>query len=777
MLVIGIRYRHRIHRSMAKLGRVVALVPLLHGVLWTQTPSQPPQGTGQIHVDILQPGDGFNVLPGSVRRVFAKVTGGTTNKVVWSVTGGATLGSAPAAAEWVDVTAPANGSACTIDGVGKYTVTSATQFTLTARSQENPSEAATITVNVCHPAVQVHVVPFYATLYSGQKADLQAFVWGSTNRDVTWTIRSAPKGGDGALVDSDNEDTVFSATVAGRYTLAATSAADSSKTEIATIFVTGHEMPYPATPAKTMPVDCTVDPAMKGTTYEVGPSQAHKTIQSVPWASLKEGSTVRIHNEDTTGTNPTTYHEYLQLTTHATRTQPVRVCGVPDAKGNLPVIDASNSTGRSDVSPYSAGYAAVGVGGTGWAGVYTPVWSGPQDLIVEGLSIQNAKPPATYTAPSGEAGTKWIQGAACVRLFRSLDTVVRGIDANNCSNGFMSDFNANSGYSAIGDTLYEGNHLHHSGDQGAYTEHQFYIQGWNEVVQFNIVDEYQKGAEGANFKGRGFPEIVRYNYFADGAARQLDFVDNQDAWQYTTFEGYLDGGEQSYHAIYGNDHYGADMLAAVVEAHHGDYAYGNIFVNTQATFPIHYSNDHGSRENDRLGTLWFYNNSFYEPSCNGCPAYRWFLFDTSSGGGNDYPEIEWPQIQVHNNAVWMDSVSAPVFYWNSRATQFTTFGKNVINTHWGNGDMAGGDGTGFAADLSANAFQGASNALDTTGVSNLITVSSAPFDLKTFLPTRALVGVGADLPKGAPKLPVRFQYGPSAVQTVRKQPLTVGAME
>ncbi len=296
MLVIGIRYRYRIHRSMAKLGRVVALVPLLHGVLWTQTPSQPAQGTGQIHVDILQPGYGFNVLPGSVRRVFAKVTGGTTNKVVWTVTGGATLGSAPAAAEWVDVTAPANGSVCTIGGAGKYIVNSATQFTLTARSQENPGEAATITVNVCHPAVQVHVVPFYATLYSGQKADLQAFVWGSTNRDVTWTIRSAPKGGDGALGDADNEDTVFSATVAGRYTLAATSVADSSKTEIATIFVTGHEMPYPATPAKTMPVDCTVDPAMKGTASRMrGGPVAGAQDNSVSAVDLPQG---RFHRAD-----------------------------------------------------------------------------------------------------------------------------------------------------------------------------------------------------------------------------------------------------------------------------------------------------------------------------------------------------------------------------------------------------------------------------------------------------------------------------------------------
>ncbi len=43
-----------------------------------------------------------------------------------------------------------------------------------------------------------------------------------------------------------------------------------------------------------MPVDCTVDPAMKGTTYDVGPSQAHKTIQSVPWTSPQE----RFHGAD-----------------------------------------------------------------------------------------------------------------------------------------------------------------------------------------------------------------------------------------------------------------------------------------------------------------------------------------------------------------------------------------------------------------------------------------------------------------------------------------------
>jgi hypothetical protein len=758
------------------LGMGIFLIGLkFHRRIWTQNVNQVKTPDGKLHVEIKQPEFGFNLVPGSVRRIFAKVAGGKTDEVDWSVGGGATLSSTTE--HWVDVTAPATGSPCSIHGTDHYTIDSATQFTLTARSKEDPSEAASITVNVCRPEVQVHVVPFYTTLYSGQKADVQAFVWGAADRDVMWAIVSMPKGGDGVLMDSVNQDTVFSATVAGRYTLAATSVADHSKTNTATVYVTGHAMPYQVTPSKTMPVDCTVDPALKGITYEVGPSQAYKTIQSVPWAALKEGSTVRIHNEDTTGTSPTTYHEYFQLTTHANRTQPVRVCGVPDSSGNLPVIDASNSTGRSNVSNYSAGYAAVGVGSTGWAGLYTGRWDGPQGLIVEGLKIKNAKPSFGYTTPSGAAGTQWIDGAACVRLFRSMDTVLRGIDADNCSNGFMSDFNANNGYAAISDTLYEGNHLHNNGDIGSYLEHQLYIQGWNEVVQFNIVDQYQSGAQGANFKGRGFPEIVRYNHFGDGAARQLDLVDNEDAGPYSTFEGYLSGGARSYLTMNPKDTYTADLLAAAVEAHHGDYVYGNTFINSQAGVPIHYSTDHGSEENDRIGILWFYNNSFYEPVCNGCPNWRWYIFDTSGGGGSDYQGIEWPQIQVHNNAIWMDSPSKPVFFWNNRTTQFTTFGKNVVNSNWGTGNMSGGDGTGWAPGASEYAFQGASNAADTTGISNLIAVKAAPFNLTTFAPTSALVGAGAGLPATGPKLPVRFQYGPSAIPAIRKQPLTIGAME
>jgi hypothetical protein len=730
----------------------------------------------KISVSITQPNYGFNVLPGSVRRIYAKVSGGITGKVTWSGSGGAPISGAD---HWADIIAPSSGSSCSISGTpSNYRVNSARTLTVTATSSEDVTKSATITINVCNPAVEVNIIPFYTTLYARQKADIQAIVWGSVNRDVTWAIISQPASGDGILTDTGNWDTVFSATVAGRYTLTATSAADGTKTNTAIVYVTGHPIPYQVTPGKTLPVDCTVDPQMTGTVYDVGPSQTtYHTIQSVPWTSLTPGSTVRIHNEDTTGLSATIYHEFFQLKIPAMRTQPIRVCGVPDASGNLPVIDASNATGRSDVSAFSAGYAAVGVGATGWAGVFTGTYTGPQDLIVEGIKIQNVRRIFTYTTPSGTANTPWVAGSACLRLYTSMDVVIRGIEAYNCENGFMSDFNSNNGYAVVENTLYEGSHFHANGVVNEFGEHQLYIQGFNQVAQFNLIDQYTSGANGSNLKSRGVVDIIRYNDFTDGPSRQMDMIDVQDAGAYESLEGYLGGGTNAYLYLNNTDTYGADREAAAVEAHHNDFVYGNTFVNSSAGVPIHYSTDHGGLESDRIGTLWFYNNSFYEPVCNGCPNFRWELFDTSGGGGTDFPEIEWPIIKPVNNAIWMDDPTRPVFYWNNRQNQFTVFGTNVINSSYGTGSLSGGDGTGWTSGTSSYAFQGASNTADTIGVSNLILVSSAPFNTTTFAPNSALFNAGSALPIGTAKMPVRFQFGPSATPLTRIQPLTIGAME
>jgi hypothetical protein len=104
-------------------------------------------------------------------------------------------------------------------------------------------------------------------------------------------------------------------------------------------------------------------------------------------------------------------------------------------------------------------------------------------------------------------------------------------------------------------------------------------------------------------------------------------------------------------------------------------------------------------------------------------------------------------------------------------------GRNVVNSNWGTGNLAGGDGTGWTLSTNPYAFQGASNAADNAGISSLVGVSAAPFDLTTFAPNPVLVNAGTPLPASGPQLPVRFQFGPSATPQVRAQPLTIGAME
>ncbi|MHB1674830.1 MAG: hypothetical protein ACYCSP_11360, partial [Acidobacteriaceae bacterium] len=54
-------------------------------------PSMALAQTRTTSIAITQPTYGYNVLPGSVRRIYATVTGGTTDAVNWTVDGGATL--------------------------------------------------------------------------------------------------------------------------------------------------------------------------------------------------------------------------------------------------------------------------------------------------------------------------------------------------------------------------------------------------------------------------------------------------------------------------------------------------------------------------------------------------------------------------------------------------------------------------------------------------------------------------------------------------------------
>lgn len=728
------------------------------------SPGPPGPPSAALGITIAQPTFGFNLIPNATRRIFATVTNGSTNQVTWSVKSGSAKLSSNTGS-WVDVTAPATGTTCSYapGSNGGYGVTSSTQFTIEATAVDDATKISDISFNVCNPTIQVSVVPFYRTLYASQAADVQSLVLGAVDQSVHWSISQQPTGGDGQLADTNARDTVFTATVPGRYYLTATSNADPNKSATAILYVTGNKLPKNRVTANvTEPVDCTVDPKLLGHVYEVGPSQTYTTLASVPFPMMTPGSTVRVHNEDTTGLHPTEYHEYVQISQQATADQPFRMCGVPDAAGNLPIIDGANATGRSDTSSAVSGAALITLHNES-ASTFWPDFPGAAYIAVEGIHFRNAKKGFNYTAPDGTPG-QWGDSSACVRVNQGQNTAFIGNDYENCGNGVYSAMNSGASWSGTDlNALWEGSRFRNNGAPGSSDSHHLNLQAWGEVVQFNRIEQYASGATGANLKSRGIQGIIRYNYLGDGASRQMDLVDVLDASPLMSFESFLSGGANSIHALNASDTYPADLMAAEQEAWNWHFVYGNIYDNGSSSAPIHFSEDHNGGEPSRKGSLFWYNNTFHEKLCAGCVGQKWTLFDTSSGGGNFSSHVEWQTVQAYNNIIWMDDPTKPVFQWNNFNAFIGVAGKNLLTANWGTNDTTGGPGTGWNNDPNPLGYQGASNlGSHLTGFTgtNLMTATSMPFDVNTWILNSNTPGSMA-LPSAVCQMPTRFAYLPS----------------
>lgn len=445
------------------------------------------------------------------------------------------------------VTASAGATANASVATSAANASLATSAAFSAASQRLASTTSDLTAN---PS-QVSIVPAYRTLYAGQSAAIES-VTAVANQSVAWSLSAQPQGGDGHLLSSSSGDTVFSANVAGRYTLTATSLNDPAQTATATLYVTGHKMPYSATALGTEPVDCSVDPALLGPTYEVGPSQAYAHLRDLPLTSIGAGATIRIHNEDTSGVNPTVYHEYLELSQHATADQPLRICGVPDSTGHLPVLDASNAT---PAGATAAPAGAVTVQSSPNAPTVTPA-----NVQIEGLQIRNANASAMYRGVDGVL-TSWAPGAACLDTTGGQNIAVIGDDLDHCGTGGHSGAGA-----TIGTTLWEGNDLRENGVAGSALGNQLSLESSGVVVQFNHFDSYPAGALGANISSTGTGNVIRYNDLGSGPARQIDLTGISP----TGFAGTLTSGQAAYEAA----------LEQATEEH---LVYGNVYQDNSPT--------------------------------------------------------------------------------------------------------------------------------------------------------------------------------------------------
>lgn len=314
-------------------------------------------------------------------------------------------------------------------------------------------------------------------------------------------------------------------------------------------------------------------PAGKGDTYEVGPGSKRQRLADVPWTDLGAGDRVLIH------WRPEPYREQMLLSTRGTASQPVRVCGVPGPKGELPVLTGENAqTVRSlrlpHVETQERGIVIFSLNDEQRWG------EKPAHIVLQSLEIRGAHPRFGFVTHKGERRA-FRANAAAVFVERGEHITVRNCTITDSANGF---FVASGGSEEVmsREIVAEGNYIFGNGIADSYYEHNAYSEAAGMVYQHNHFGPLRPRAGGNALKDRSAGTVVRYNWI-EGGAHLLDLVEPEDSYVLTRAD-----------PRFGHT-----------------YVYGNILINRpdDGVKVVHYGGDNGNEQIYRKGTLHFFNNT------------------------------------------------------------------------------------------------------------------------------------------------------------------------
>lgn len=296
--------------------------------------------------------------------------------------------------------------------------------------------------------------------------------------------------------------------------------------------------------------------------YAVGPGQPLSEIEEVPWESLSAGDTVLIYWRE----QP--YRSKWVITAQGREDEPVIVRGIPNERGDLPIIDGRDAVTRNRINFWSEQRGIIKIGGSN-----TPADTMPSYVIIENLDIRSARPPFSFTGRNGL--TAYSSNAASIFIEKGERITVRNCILHDSGNGLFIAHQSR-------DILIEGCYIHDNGIEGSIYEHNTYTSALGLTYQFNRFGRLRQGCLGNNLKDRSAGLTVRYNWIEDGN-RQLDLVDagNQDE-------------------LRSNPRY------------RQTFVYGNILIESDGegnSQIMHYGGDSGNTNGYRKGTLFFYNNT------------------------------------------------------------------------------------------------------------------------------------------------------------------------
>jgi hypothetical protein len=304
------------------------------------------------------------------------------------------------------------------------------------------------------------------------------------------------------------------------------------------------------------------------TVYNVGPGQTYANIIDVPWESLNAGDTVNIYYR------PTPYKEKICINRQGTAAAPITIHGVPDANGNLPVLDGDGAVSRLALDFGSEARGIIQLCTT-----VTPVDVQPQYIIIENLEIKNGHTPYQFTDDSGVVQS-YNNMTAGVWILKGDNITVRNCKIHDCGNG-ITTYSGDSYNCYSRNSLIEGNYIYNCGNTGSGTEHNTYTESIGMTYQYNRMGNPLAGAGGNNLKDRSAALVIRYNWI-EGGNKQLDLVDGEDS----------------------------DLITSHPE-YNRSFVYGNVLIEPVADgnyYFVNYGGDQGGCP-DKAGPLYFYNNT------------------------------------------------------------------------------------------------------------------------------------------------------------------------
>ncbi len=468
----------------------------------------------------------------------------------------------------------------------------------------------------------------------------------------------------------------------------------------------------------------------------MGAGKTYTSLDQVPWEAVKGGDTVRIFY------SATPYKGKILVTGQGTASAPIRVCGVRGPSNERPIIDGNGATSRPAVASLISGDAATRqihesrsvVLIKGDARSWTNV---PQYVQIDGLNITHGHTSHSYT-DTGGAKRNYTAFSACVWVDRGHNITIADNEISDCTQAIYTKSTDDGSFSVTKNIRIAGNYMWGHGVVGDEHEHTTYTESQGVVIEFNRYGPVRAGSGGNAIKDRSAGTVVRYNRIEEGA-HAIDLVEAEDF----------------------------PLTALADPAYRSTYVYGNqIKKNGNTGSFIHYGGDHagsvpGANWGESLfrrGTLYFFNNTIYGTGSYAAIFQISTTLETVQAWNNAFYFD--PSVQTLSMRMNQDGVNTA--YWTPAG--ILNLGVNWIRTGWLDTDIY-------------HPIKGQLN-----GSANLITGSSAPFDLTTLAPLAgsALLDKGQANVSGATGYPVSFQldssYKPLA-RAINGTAIDLGAVE